>query len=382
MSTKVRILEIITLGEIGGAQNVFADLVKGITEYARNVEIDIVFGKGDYLKEIFAGWPFGEVIQIPFMARNLNLPGDLKVLFFLKRLCKERKYDIVHCHSSKASFLARVAARWAGAPRICMTVHGFSFRQGISPVESAVYSAVEKLAFPLASEYIFVSRADIKEALELGLHENKVKFIPNGRPVPRNPRQGLREKYGIPRERPIVCMAARLSPVKNPMFFLRVAKRVLLEIQGDCKPVFILIGDGPLMQQCLDFVKGTGLERDILLTGEIKEAAAHFWDADVVVLTSEYEACPLVLIEAMATGTPVVAPDVGGTEHIVKHGETGYLYLINHEHEAAEYIIKLLKNKQLREQMGRKAIEHYKKEFTVVRMINEYLRHFGLRGAI
>ncbi|KNZ70025.1 group 1 glycosyl transferase [Thermincola ferriacetica] len=381
MSTKVRILEIITLGEIGGAQNVFADLVQGITEYGRNVEIDIVFGKGDYLKEIFAGWPFGEVIQIPFMARNLNLSADLKVLFFLKRLCKERKYDIVHCHSSKASFLARVAARWAGVPRICMTVHGLPFHQGISPVESAVYRAVEKLAFPLASEYIFVSRADIKEALELGLHENKVKFIPNGRPIPKKPMQGLRQKYGIPRERPIVCMAARLSPVKNPMFFLRVAKRVLLKIQEGCKPVFILIGDGPMMQQCLDFVKGTGLERDILLTGEIKEAAAHFWDADVGVLTSEYEACPLVLIEAMATGTPVVAPDVGGISGIVQKDRTGFLYPAGNEEEAAACLIKLLKDEKLRREMKKAALQRYYAEFTVQKMIEGYMSIFDLTGA-
>jgi glycosyltransferase involved in cell wall biosynthesis len=173
---------------------------------------------------------------------------------------------------------------------------------------------------------------------------------------------------------------ARLSKVKNPKAFIRIGKMVVSQCPSNLPlPYFILIGDGPLFEECRAVIIKEDLRSLVHLLGHKEEAGQYLWDADLAVLTSNYEACPLVAIEAMATGTPVIATDVGGTGHVVKHGQTGYLYSLNHEHEAAQYILELLGNKRLREEMGRKALEYYQREFTVERMVEEYIRHFGLQ---
>ena len=83
----VRILEVITLGEIGGAQTVLVDLVKGISEHGCQAEIDIVFGPGEYLPQAFSSWFKGSLIQTPLLCRNINPYKDIKALLKLKELC-------------------------------------------------------------------------------------------------------------------------------------------------------------------------------------------------------------------------------------------------------------------------------------------------------
>lgn len=376
----MRILEVITLGETGGAQTVLVDLVKGIADRGYQAEIDVIFGPGEYLPQAFYPWFKGRVIQTPLLGRSINPYKDIRAFLELRDLCKTRKYDLVHCHSSKASWLSRLAASWAGVPRICMTVHGLSFHPGNSPLVRQIYKRIEKIALPLASEYIFVSPTDMGEMQSLGLDVSKCRLIPNGRPVPPRPAVGIRDLLSFLEDVPVICMVARLTEVKKPLSFVRIAQMVIQQIPQDLpSPCFVLIGDGPMFKECQTAVDTAGLNNSVYLLGYQEKASQYFWDADIAVLTSDYEACPLAAIEAMATGTPVVATDAGGTGHVVKHGETGYLYSLNHEHEAAQYIIGLLKNKRLREEMGKKAVEHYQREFTVERMVSEYVEHFGLQ---
>lgn len=374
----VRILEVITLGETGGAQTVLVDMIKGISDRGYQTEIDVVFGPGDYLPQAFSSWFQGRIIQLPWLSRNINPYKDFRALLKLRHLCKTRKYDLVHCHSSKASWLARLAASWAGIPRICMTVHGLSFHPGNPLLVRQVYKSIEKVAIPMATEYVFVSQNDLVEMNALGLDAAKCRFIPNGRPVPLRPPKGLRSLLSIPEDAPVICMVARLSSVKNPMSFLKIAKIVIQQYSSDLPtPNFVLIGDGPLFEECRSLVINENLHA-VHLLGHKEGAGQFFWDTDIALLTSRYEACPLVAIEALATGTPVVASNVGGTGCVVKHGETGYLYSLNYEEEAVQYIMDLLTNKQLREKMARTALEHYQKEFTVERMIDKYVQYFGL----
>ena len=288
----VRILEVITLGETGGAQTVLVDLIKGISDGGYDAEVDVVFGPGEYLPQALFPWFQGPVIQMPWLSRNINLYKDIKALLKLRELCKTRQYDLVHCHSSKASWLARLAASWAGVPRICMTVHGLSFHPGNSLLVRQIYKNIEKVAMPLASEYIFVSPKDMAEMEALGLDPTKCQLIPNGRPVPPRPAVGLRDILPIPEDSPVICMVARLSEVKNPMSFLRVAKMVIQQFPSDLPaPHFVLIGDGPMFAECQAAVIKE-IHKAVHLVGHKEEASQYFWDADIAVITSNYEACP------------------------------------------------------------------------------------------
>lgn len=375
----MKILEVITLGEAGGAQTVMVDLIKGFVDHRTDIEIDVVCGSGKFLPDALYPWFKGHLFQISSLVRSINPWQDFRALQFLINLCKTEKYDLVHCHSSKASWLARVAAWYAGIPRVAMTVHGVSFHPGNSALTRALYKNVEKFVLPLASDYIFVSQNDLKSYQSLGLKTDKGVLIPNGRPEQPRPAKNLRKLMGIAAERPIVCMAARLADVKNPLSFIRIAKLVRQQYPSNSvHPCFVLIGDGPLFTDCRDLVRQEGLEDWVYLTGHMEDASQCFWDADIVMLTSRYEACPLVVIEAMTAGVPVVASNVGGTGLVVSHGKTGYLYSANNEAEAAGYLLKLLANRELKQNMSIQSRNVYGQKFTVEKMVNEYIQHFGL----
>lgn len=375
----MRILEVITLGEIGGAQTVLADIVKGVSSRGYQVEFDVLCGPGDYLTSELGTSISGRVLQVPWLTRNLNPVKDLIALLKLKQLCKTRKYDIVHCHSSKASWLGRMAGFLSGMPRICITVHGLSFHPGNSNFIRHIYKNIERLVLPLATDYIFVSSKDMGEMKKLGVKPELCSLIPNGRPIPPKPAFGLRKILSIPETSPVVCMVARLSKVKQPLSLIKIAQLVLQKYSDKtAAPVFVLIGDGPMLNECQNAINNAGLQNSVYLMGEKADASQYFWDSDIAVLTSNYEACPLAVIEAMATGTPVVASDVGGTGDIVIHGETGYLYKPGCEEEAAQRITDIILDKQLREDMGQTALRRYEMNYSVEKMVDQYIDYFGL----
>lgn len=375
----MKILEIITLGEIGGAQNVLVDLVKGFTERF-DAEVDVVFGEGNYLTEALPSNFRGEIIQLPYLKRSISLKNDIKAFLYIKSLCQKNIYDIVHCHSSKAAWLGRLAARIAGIQRICVTVHGLSYISGDSPVRKLVYKNIERMMLPLKSEYIFVSPDDMSAMNSLGLSREKCKVIPNGRAVPGKPDKGLRKLLQIDCAAPLVCMVGRLSFQKNPLLFIRIAKKVLDSYPGElAMPHFVLIGDGPLRQECQAYLNKKAITGNVHLTGDLENAGQFFWDTDIALLTSNYESCPLVIIEAMATGTPVVASNVIGTRHIINHGEDGYLFSLDQVGKAAEHIMQLLLDRELAENMGNKAKVSYNRRYVIDRMVDDYADYFGLK---
>lgn len=376
----MRILELITLGEIGGAQTVLVDLVKGFTSGKYDVEVDVAFGEGDYLKSEFQSWFPGQVFQIPYLDRKINLIKDFRALLYIKKLCEQRRYDIVHCHSSKASWLGRVAGKLAGIPRICVTVHGISFRPEMSARQRFIYKNIERLIMPMKAEYIFVSQHDLNEMQSLGLDKSLTQVIPNGRPIPPKPNRSIKGLLDIDNEAPVVCMVGRLSDQKNPLSFIRIARTVIDTFPNELKsPHFVLIGDGPLYEECKREIYKNRITGNVHLLGSAQHAGQHFWEADVALLSSNYEACPLVVIEAMATGTPVVATNVGGTGYLMKHGGTGYLFNLNNDREAAAYIRDLLINKKMCEEMGREAYDFYMQNFTVNKMVKQYVNYFNLK---
>jgi glycosyltransferase involved in cell wall biosynthesis len=375
----LRILELITLGETGGAQTVLVDLIKGFVDGNYDVEIDVVCGPGEYVPKALPPRRRGRVIQVPWLRRNIEPFYDVKALLEIYRLCKNNNYDIVHCHSSKASWLGRIAASWAGMARICMTVHGLSFYAPDSTLLEQVYKKFEGMV-PLAADYVFVSPKDAEEMQLLGLSANKCVLIPNGRPAPPYPAVGIREILKIPHDSPMVCMIARLAKIKNPLLFIKIAEAVLQKWPANKHaPHFVLIGDGPMLAECREAVIRGNMQGLVHVPGQMDNAGQYFWDADAALLTSDYEACPLAVIEAMAVGTPVVATNVGGTGSVLEHGKTGYLFEQGEAKEAANYLLSLLQNKQQCDEMGKNAVKRYNQYFTVESMVDQYARHFGLQ---
>jgi glycosyltransferase involved in cell wall biosynthesis len=144
----------------------------------------------------------------------------------------------------------------------------------------------------------------------------------------------------------------RLSPQKRMDRFLSVVNR--LRHASPKKIQAVLAGEGPLRPALEQQARATGLFPNIVkFLGSVSDVAPLYQQSDICVLTSDYEGLPNVLLEAMASGLPVVSTRVGGVPQIVQEGETGFMVAPDDEDAMVSAIRLLSENPDLRQAMGR-----------------------------
>jgi len=368
---KIKILQIITLSEWGGVQRVCFDLIKNLDKKKFQVEVACKPGGIliEKLKEIEI-----RVYSINSFRRGIFPINDFKTLISLYRLIKKRKYDIVHCHSTKAGVLGRTAARLAGVKKIYFTVHGWGFyNEGEYSWIKRIIEFLEKITAKCSTRIICVSENDKKEGIKRKIAEkDKFLVIKNGIDWKvEGSKEKTRGKLGLKEDEIAFGMIGRLVYQKNPLMFLRTAKEIIKIYQ---KAKFILIGGGSLFQECQNFIKKNRLENNIFLLGkklpdEIRELLLGF---DVFVLTSKYEGLPLTIIEAMFAGLPIIATNVGGVSELIEDGKNGFLVNLNSIEELVQKMIYFIENPKERKEMGKKSQKVAEENFTLDKMIKKY----------
>jgi glycosyltransferase involved in cell wall biosynthesis len=253
--------------------------------------------------------------------------------------------DVLHAHLPNAHALAGIAGRLTGKP-VLATLHGH--RIGVLDFE------IHRNA---GTHLSVVCRQSYFHALGLGVSAGQLSCNPNGvdteafQPRPR-PADSLRAALGIPAAARIVGFLGRLSPEKGPEVFLRAA---LLAHARLPDAHFVLVGDGPLAPALRESIARMKLEGRVHLAGLRRDVAAVLNDMDVLVSSSHSEAMPLAVMEAMASGLPVVATRVGGVPDMIAQGESGWLVAPNDFDEMATRLVQILATPGELERMGRSA---------------------------
>jgi glycosyltransferase involved in cell wall biosynthesis len=211
-----------------------------------------------------------------------------------------------------------------------------------------------------------------------GIDESKVRVVPNGvDPRKFKPLEDLaaaKRQFGLGDE-PCVLFVGSLIPRKGLPFLVKAAEKIVKE-HGETK--FMIVGEGPLKSWLLGAVEAAGLSGNFKFLGNVKEEvlAAVYNCADLLVLPSIQEGQGIVLLEAEASGKPVVAFDVGGVNEAVRSGETGFLVKSGNIDELADAVMRLLSEKNLRQKMGvngRKfVLENYTWDICVDKMLRVY----------
>jgi len=363
VSKPIKILQVITLSEIGGAQRVVFDIVRGLhNDPAFFFEVACAPG-GELV-----GWLKGlgvRVYEIPELVREISPSQDIQALACLRSLIKRNKYDLVHCHSSKAGILGRWAAWRAGVSRIIFTVHGWIHHAQPGWYKRMLFAWMERAAGMISTDLVCVSRADMERGRQY-VNWKKLHLIHNGVEEPGRSPGKLRRIIGVGAENIIVGMAARLKGPKEPLFFLQVAEyfRHRDNVQ------FVLIGDGPLGEQCRQYIKDRSLP--VHLLGTRPDLSELYGDMDIFTLFSSWEGLPLTICEAMRAGLPVVASRVGGVEEQVTQGWNGFLLDPGNVQKAVKYIDQLAADPLLRREMGGRGKERAGELFAVERMVEQY----------
>lgn len=240
----------------------------------------------------------------------LQSTGRLKAVLELAGILREGRFDVVHTHNAYPHLYATVAARLAGVPVVVHTRHGRRFG----------HNRRERLQFALASRLadrvIAVSDDTARLCRSMGkLDEQKVIRIWNGVDVKRFAFRGASTE-------PIAIAVGRLSAEKDFATLLRAADRVRTVV-----PEFQLrlVGDGPERGSLEALAAELCLGGCVQFLGERSDVSACLAEAGFYVCSSKTEGISLTILEAMATGLPVVATRVGGNPEIVLDDETGLL---------------------------------------------------------
>ncbi len=303
--------------------------------------------------------------QVKEMVREISIPNDIVAMKTIIKILKRIEPQIVHCHSSKAGAIGRIAARICGIKKVYYTPHAYIFQNpNLSTKKKFMYKGIEKLLGFLTTKIVHVSRGEEDVALKNNVVPlNKSVVIYNGIPTPIHSHSSIRNS----KDRIVVGTIARMDYQKNPWLFIRIAEQVIEKTEN---VEFVYIGDGEYYKDVLDYVKNNGLDRFIKLKGFHPNPDVELMNFDIFLSTSLYEGMPYSLIEALSYKKPIVATDVVGNNEIVIDGYNGYLFNKDDAKEGAHKILDIIRKTNLYGTLSENSFKSYKDNFKIDKMIS------------
>lgn len=356
-----KILRVITRLNIGGPSRQALTLTKALRP---DYETILVAGRsapyeGEMTEEGV------DVVHVS-LVRPISPRLDAQALMQLKRIVRRWQPDVIHTHQAKAGAIARLAS--SPRSKTVHTFHGHVLEEYFGGLARAAFLSAERLLARRTDVLVAVSQEIQDALLDLGIgNRNQWRVIPLGfdlEPFLRieGTDQSLRRRLGVTPEAPLVGVVGRLSPIKDHATLLQAMTR----LEGVHLAVF---GDGELHGELRREVAGLGLMDRVHFMGWWTDVASAMAGLDVVVLTSRNEGTPVSLIEALASGRPVVATDVGGVRSVVVDGVSGYVVPSRSPTAVADALRGLLSDPQKRSAMGAAGRAFVAKRFIQDRLV-------------
>jgi glycosyltransferase involved in cell wall biosynthesis len=314
------------------------------------------------------------VIALP-LVRRVSPLAHIRAFRALVEILRAEKPDLVHAHMPISGFLARLAARVAGVPKVAYTCHGFLFNHASSSISHRVASFVmEWTAARVTDVFLTVSEAEAADARRLCIARHAV-AVRNGRdpaifrPDP-DARARIRTALGVPEDRVAIIAVSRLVWHKGYPE-LATAMQSLPEAE------LWVAGERLESDRGADMVavlREAGLGERLRLLGYREDIPALLAAADIFTLPSRFEGLPMSVIEAMLTGLPVVATNVRGPDEQVVDNETGLKVAPGNPGQLATALARLAGDAGLRVRMGqagrRRALELYDESKVIARTLD------------
>lgn len=382
-----KVLRIINRLNIGGPTFNAAYLTKYLSPEFETLLVSGTIDDGEASSEYILEELGIKPIYISEMQRPIRPLKDRKAYLKIQQIIKEFQPDIVHTHAAKAGALGRLAAANSKVPVILHTFHGHVFHSYFHPLVTKAFIHIERFLAKKSSKIIAISELQKKELSQdfKICSEEKIVVIPNGFDLDRfqkdyeQKRDAFRNQYKIPEDVVAIGIIGRLAPIKNHEMFLKSIN--LLQKLTKIPFMTFIIGDGELRSKLeeicnqldLPFAKLDQGENPTLInfTSWIKAIDYANAGLDIIALTSLNEGTPVSLIEAQASGNPIVTTDVGGVADVVHHEKAGFLTPSNQPEPFAKALHILLENPDLRKSMGDYGVQFAFKNFGYQRLVND-----------
>ena len=386
MTDAMRVTHIITRLVIGGAQENTLATIRGLLAKP-DVEIKLISGPTtgpegsleDEARKIFPASQLSTLNSqlefVPELVRPVHPLKDFIALRKLEKILRQQKPDLVHTHSGKAGILGRIAAKRAGVPIIVHHIHGPSFGNYQGALANKVFTAAEKYAARVTDHFFCSASAMTKLYLAAGIGKPSMftRIFSGFDLQPFLEAQNdlaLRKKLGLAENHFVIGKIGRIFKLKGHADLLAAFVKILPQIPH---ARLIFVGDGSLRGEIENQIRSLGLGGKVVFTGLVPpgEVARHVGIMDCLAHLSYREALSRALPQALAAAKPVVAYAFDGADEVCLENETGFVVRTGDTDAAAEKLLRLANDSEMRNRFGRRGQQFVRENFSVEKMVDD-----------
>lgn len=340
----------------GGAERHWSILVPGLRERGLDARVIALDGGGPFVE------PLREA-GVPLDVLYMRHQADLRALA-RSRLVRHFAPDVLVTRGVSGLYVGHAISRWRSARHI--------YNEHRQPDLSLPRrrEAMARLLGRRLDLVIGVTPGQVATIAKSRVPRDRIVIVPNGVQAHRvsESRAAIRDELGIPDSAVVALLVASLRPEKRVADFVRA-----VSLARETQPALIgvIAGDGPERQAVQHAAGGNG---GVMVLGHRDDVPRLLKAADVFALSSEYEALPMAILEAMAAGLPVVATCVGDIPTVVEDGVNGLLAEPRCPEQMASHLVTLAGDRRLRHAMGCTGERLHRELWDAERMIDEYAR--------
>jgi glycosyltransferase involved in cell wall biosynthesis len=353
MTDEVRAVFICSALELGGAERLVSVLVPALLDRGIDARVVTIRARGPFFDDL-AGR--GVDVRFSRVASRFDLPGVGRVVRELPPA------DVLVTQSLDAQLVGAVAAARRGLPHV--TIH----HKQPEIVPAFHRRILARLVARRTDLVIAVTEAQIPDLLKSGTPRDRVVVVPNGVPEPSvsRSRSELRAELGLADDELVAVLGATLRPEKRATVFVDAVEQA----HGrDARVKGLVAGGGAGLEELRDRARGSHAVR---VLGPRTDLADVLAAADLLCLTSEAEALPMVILEALALAKPVVATGVGGIPAVVREGETGRLIDVDDGRSLTAALLDLAADPAELRRLGEGARRLYEAGYSAETMADRY----------
>jgi len=358
----MRILHVVETLEVGGLERVVIDLVLQQTKEGHECMVVCLFKKGVLAAEL-------EDQEIPVSCCRKKPGLDITAIRQLSRTISIFASDVVHSHNITSNYYCALALMGHRNIRLVNTRHGI----GDLPRKLKWLFGMSILRTSWVVGVCNPATATLQKLYPV--FRKKMHTIPNGIVLDKyslrteNSHLQLLRNLKLPEDSVMISVVARLNPVKNHAMLIDALAKVVKKIP---QARLAIIGDGPTRKALQNQARRLALEGKLLFLGDRRDVPELLTGMDIFILPSLQEGHSISLLEACASGLPIIATDVGGNGEIVREGINGLLTESNNAEALADKMVQLLQNQPMREEFGRNSRSWAEIEGSVQTMVKRY----------